>query len=89
MLTLGCPDLLGTVYHQSLIPILGDRNMADIPNQRLYRFKEKCLMFMFNIQYLPGKINHTPDCISSRVVLIQENLEIAKRMGRSHCDTQK
>ena len=39
MLTLGCPDLLGTVPHQSLIPILGDWNMPDILNQRLYRLQ--------------------------------------------------
>ena len=37
MFTLGCPDLLVTVDHQSLIPILGYRSLADIPNTRLYR----------------------------------------------------
>ena len=57
MLTMGCPDLLVTVDHQSLIPILGDRSLADIPNPRLYRLKEKCLRFQFQIQYLPGKNN--------------------------------
>ena len=63
MLTLGCPDLLVTVDHHSLIPILGDRSLADIPNPRLYRLKEKCLRFRFQIQYLPGKNNDTPDCM--------------------------
>ena len=63
MLTLGCPDLLVTVDHHSLIPILGDRSLADIPNPRLYRLKEKCLRFWFQIQYLPGKNNDTPDCM--------------------------
>ena len=33
-------------------------------NPRLYRFKEKCLRFTFQIQYLPGKFNATPDCMS-------------------------
>ena len=63
MLTLGCPDLLVTVDHHSLIPILGNRSLADIPNPRLYRLKEKCLRFRFQIQYLPGKNNDTPDCM--------------------------
>ena len=38
--------------------------MADIPNSRLYRFKEKCLRFRFQIQYVHGKYNATPDCMS-------------------------
>ena len=63
MLILGCPDLLVTVDHHSLIPILGDRSLADIPNPRLYRLKEKGLRFWFQIQYLPGKNNDTPDCM--------------------------
>ena len=64
MFTLGCPDLLVTVDHQALISILGDKSLADIPNPRLYRFKEKCRRFRVTIQYLPGKLNNTPDCMS-------------------------
>ena len=60
------PRLLVTVDHQSLIPILGDRSLADIPNPRLYRMKEKCPRCRFNIQYLPGKINDAPDCMSRK-----------------------
>ena len=56
MLTLGCPDLLGTVPHQSLIPILGDWNMPDILNQRLYRFIEKCLRFSSRFSTVLGKL---------------------------------
>ena len=52
MFTLGCP-----VDQQSFIAILGIRSLADIPNLRLYRLKEKCLRFKFKIQYLPGKVN--------------------------------
>ena len=64
MFTLGCPNLLVTVDHQPLISILGDKNLADIPNPRLYRFNLKCFRFRFNIQYLPGGKNDTPDCMS-------------------------
>ena len=64
MFTLGCPNLLVTVDHEPLISILGDKGLADIPNPRLYRFKERCLRFRFRIQYLPGKHNNTLDCMS-------------------------
>ena len=56
MFTLGCPDLLGTVPHQSLIPILGDWNMPDILNQRLYRFIKKCLRFSSRFSTFLGKL---------------------------------
>ena len=45
--------------HEPLISILGDKGLADIPNPRLYRFKERCLRFRFQIQYLPGAKNNT------------------------------
>ena len=64
MFTLGCPNLLVTADHQPLISILGDKSLADIPNPRLYRFKEKCLRFRLKIQYLPGGKNDMPDCMS-------------------------
>ena len=48
MFTLGC---------------LGNRSLADIPNPLLYRMKEKCLRFRFNIQYLTRNINDAPDCM--------------------------
>ena len=64
MFTLGCPNLLVTVDHEPLIPILGNKDMADIANPRLYRFKERTLRYNFKIQYLPGDKNDTPDCMS-------------------------
>ena len=35
MFTLGCPNLLVTVDHEPLVPILGNKDMADIANPRL------------------------------------------------------
>ena len=61
MFTLGCPELLVTVDHFSLLAILGKRSLADIPNSRLYRLKKKCLRFRFKIQCLPGLKNKGPD----------------------------
>ena len=52
-----------TVDHKPL-PILGDKSLADIPNPRLYRFKERSMRYRFQIQYLPGDKNNTPDTMS-------------------------
>ena len=71
MFTLGCPNLLVTVDHEPLVPILGNKDMADIANPRLYRFKERTLRYNFKIQYLPGDQNDTPDCMSR----VHENME--------------
>ena len=83
MFTLGCPDLLVTVDHQSLIPILDDQSLAHIPNPCLYRMKQKCLKFRFNIHYLPGKINDAQDCMSRKYGEADDNqidLEEADRL---------
>ena len=41
---------LVSVDHKPLIPILGDKSLADIPNPRLYRFKERSMRYRFQIQ---------------------------------------
>ena len=41
MFTLGFPDRLVTVDHLPLLTILDDISLADIPNPRLNRMKEK------------------------------------------------
>merc|ERR1712082_534980 len=64
MFTLWCPNLRVTMDHKPLVPILGNKDMADIANPRLYRFKERTLRYNFKIQYLPGDQNDTPDCMS-------------------------
>merc|ERR1712082_451586 len=48
----------------ALVPIMNNKDMADIANPRLYRFKERTLRYNFKIQYLPGDQNDTPDCMS-------------------------
>ncbi len=50
MFTLGCPDLLVTTDQQALVKILGDKSLADIPNPRIYRLKERCMRFKYKIQ---------------------------------------
>ena len=87
MFTLGCPDLLVTVDHQPLIPILRDKSLADIPNPRLYQFKERSMRYKFQIQYLPGDKNNTPDTMSrvhennSKSLNPEEELETDVKVG--------
>merc|ERR1712082_334265 len=77
MFTLGCPNLLILVDHEPLVPIMNNKEMADIANPRLYRFKERTLRYNFKIQYLPGDQNDTPDCMS-RVHENREDNEFAE-----------
>ena len=87
MFKLGFPNLLVTVDHLPLIPILGDRSLADIPNQRLYKLKEKCLRFRFTIRYCPGKLNKGPDCMS-RVFGEEEETEENSELEELDSDTE-
>ena len=61
---LGCPNLLLVTDHRPLVKLLGNRELKDIVNPRLFRLKEKTLQFRFNIKYLPGKKNCAADTLS-------------------------
>ena len=62
--TLGCNDLLVVVDHSPLVKVLGDRRLDEINNPRLFRLKERTLMWVFEIEYLPGKSNFVADALS-------------------------
>lgn len=61
---LGCPNLLIITDHRPLVKLLGDRELKDIVNPRLFALKEKTLQFRFQIKYLPGKRNSAADFLS-------------------------
>ena len=63
---LGLPEFILCVDHLPLINILGNKELCDIPNPRLLRYKEKTLMFRFKPIHVPGKKNVVPDCWSRR-----------------------
>ena len=63
---LGLPEFTLCVDHLPLINILGNKELCDIPNPRLLRYKEKTLMFRFKPVHVPGKKNVVPDCWSRR-----------------------
>ena len=61
---LGCPNLVIVTDHRPLVKLLGNRELKDIVNPRLFRLKEKTLQFRFHIKYLPGKKNCAADTLS-------------------------
>ena len=62
--TLGCNDLLVLTDHKPLVKILGDRTLEEINNPRLFRLKQRTMMWKFDIEYHPGKFNATSDALS-------------------------
>ncbi|XP_064086122.1 uncharacterized protein K02A2.6-like [Macrobrachium nipponense] len=64
LLLLGCPNLLIVTDHRPLVKLLGDRELKDILNPRLFRLKEKTLQYRFQVRYLPRKRNCAADFLS-------------------------
>ena len=50
--------------HKPLVKILGDKNLEEIHNPRLFKLKEKTLKFNFKVVHIPGKINYVADAVS-------------------------
>ena len=65
---LGCPNLILAVYHKSLLGILGDKNLEDIENPRLFRLKEKNLRYNFTVVHVPGRKHGGADATSRHPV---------------------
>ena len=64
--TMGCDELLVVVDHKPLIKLLGDRRLDEINNPRLFRLKQRTLMWKFQMEYQPGVHNHFADAVSRR-----------------------
>ena len=64
MFVLGCPKLIVAVDHRPLVGIFNSKAMEKIDNPRLFRLKEKTLLFRFTAQYSAGKWHKAPDCMS-------------------------
>ena len=61
---LGCPNLEVITDHRPLVKIFNDRELKDIANPRLFRLKEKTLLYKFTIRYRPGRLNAMADVLS-------------------------
>ncbi|QQP38294.1 Uncharacterized protein FKW44_018834, partial [Caligus rogercresseyi] len=60
----GCDNLIVVTDHKPLVKLLGDRTLDEIPNMRLFRLKQRTLLWRFQIFHLPGKTNHVADATS-------------------------
>jgi len=64
MFTLGCHNLTVVTDHKPLVKILGDCNLDNIKNPRLFSLKEKTLLYRYNIKHIPGTWHCAPDACS-------------------------
>ncbi len=62
--TQGCDRLLVVTDRKSLAKLLGDRTLDEITSLRLFRLKQRTLLWKFEIEYLPGKDNHAENAAS-------------------------
>ena len=67
---LGCPSLILITDHCPLVSLFGDRALTDVVNPRLFRLKEKTLLYRFTMKYLRGKRTCAADA-SSRFLSIK------------------
>ena len=66
MFVMGCSDLIIATDHKPLVKILGDRNMDNIKNPRLFSIRERTVQFDYQIKHVPDAGHHAPDAFSRR-----------------------
>ena len=62
--TMGCHDLIIASDHKPLTKILGDRELADIQNPRLFRIKQRTMMWKYRLVHVPGRTIPASDATS-------------------------
>ena len=62
----GCDNLAVVTDHKPLTKIFGDRTLDKISNTRLFRLKQRTLMWRFDIAHLPASTNTAADAASRR-----------------------
>ena len=62
--TLGAKNLVVATDHKPLLKILGDKQLDNIANPRMFRLKQRTLMWSFDIVYVAGKSNLAADATS-------------------------
>ena len=62
--TKGCNDFLANTVHKLLVKILGNSRLDQIENPCLVRLKKWTLLWIFDIEYKPGKHIKFSDVIS-------------------------
>jgi hypothetical protein len=61
---LGCKKVHIATNHQPLVTTLGKQSVANVPDKRLARIKEKTMCWRFEMIYNPGKLQSAVDAIS-------------------------
>ena len=62
--TMGCDDLVVATDHKPLVKILGDRSFDEITNPRMFRIKQRTLLWNIKIVHVPGKLIPASDATS-------------------------
>ena len=62
--TLGNQDLVVVVDHKPAVGIFETKTLDEIPNHRLFSFKQASLPWRFEMAYIPGKENQASDAVS-------------------------
>ena len=62
--TLGCDDLVIVTDQKPLVRVFNDRKFDEITNERIFRLKEKTLMWRFKTVHIPGKKTAAADVLS-------------------------
>ena len=52
--TMDCDNLIISTDHKPLVKILGDKSLDEISNMRIFRLKQRPLMWQFKITHIPG-----------------------------------
>ena len=71
---MSCINVIEVTDHQPLMEIFGDRDFSKINTAHLFKLKEKCLQYFFNIQHCPGKLHKGAYVISCNSVVTVEAL---------------
>ena len=73
--TLGADNLVIITDHKPLVKILGDKSLDNIANPRLFRLKQRTLMWTFSIRYLSGKSNLAADAASRYPTASEDDID--------------
>ena len=63
--------------HKPLVKLFGDRTLDEIANPRLFRLKQRSLLWRFKILHKPGKLHLAPDAMSRHPVETKDEVEIS------------
>ena len=76
--TLGCSSLVVATDHKPLIRILSDKALENIHNPRIFRLKQRTLMWNFTITHIAGRSNSAADSASRNPTAIPDTLAIVR-----------